>query len=117
MVHRDLKPDNIVVSGDNDLTIIDYGMAATVCKHRAQPPPLYGTRSYGAPALVCGTIPAATPETDFISLLYTMQALEGGCAVWLAAEDLCDEEDPLNGVRRRPVWCTICWSSIWLMKI
>ena len=51
-----------------------------------------GTRAYCAPSIVCLDRPASF-ETEVLSLVYTLVAMEFGCALWLRCEDnrdLCD---------------------------
>lgn len=87
IIHRDLKPDNIIVAPDDSLTIIDFGMSIAV---GAEQEHAVGTRSYCAPSITCLERPA-TFETDVISLVYTLMAMEYGCAWWLNCEDRRDE--------------------------
>ena len=89
VLHRDIKPDNVIITPNDELIIIDYGLSIAV---GVPQPTLEGTRAYCAPSICClGR--SASVETDYISLVYTMMAMERGSSWWLACEDQRDQED------------------------
>jgi serine/threonine protein kinase len=55
ILHRDLKPQNIVVSQTNDVTLIDFGLARLQAGADAAPHTIkyIGARWYRAPELLC----------------------------------------------------------------
>eukprot|EP00928_Gymnodinium_smaydae_P033651 TRINITY_DN24045_c0_g1_i1.p1 TRINITY_DN24045_c0_g1~~TRINITY_DN24045_c0_g1_i1.p1 ORF type:complete len:441 (-),score=49.56 TRINITY_DN24045_c0_g1_i1:278-1600(-) len=58
VIHRDLKPRNLLVNSDCELKICDYGLARVYPLH-AHPSPLTGyvsTRWYRAPELLCSRV-------------------------------------------------------------
>jgi len=77
MVHRDLKPGNIMVTPENDPVILDFGLArleesddATLTRSGQ----LIGTPAYMAPEQVSGQPPHSRPDrrTDIYSLGVTL---------------------------------------------
>ena len=88
VLHRDIKPDNVIITPNDELIIIDYGLSIAM---GVPQPTLEGTRAYCAPSICClGR--SASVETDYISLVYTMMAMERGCNWWLSCEDQRDQE-------------------------
>ncbi len=79
MLHRDLKPDNIMVDARGAAWIVDFGLAQLVESRREAGAAPSGTRRYMAPERLAGA--PASPESDQYALCATfLEAFEGvGC--------------------------------------
>lgn len=70
MVHRDLRPRNVIVDGDGTARIIDFGSVQVAgleeLAPRGEDAAFAGTMQYGAPELYLGA--AATRQSDIFSL-------------------------------------------------
>jgi serine/threonine protein kinase len=64
--HKDLKPQNILISENNLPKILDFGLASTKDKNVTQSRELSGTLSYLAPESMCGI--KTTEQFDIYSL-------------------------------------------------
>jgi serine/threonine protein kinase len=64
ILHRDLKPDNILLGLDHTLHIVDFGLAARLL-HQGYTPGVVGTLSYMAPETTQGE---SVPASDVYSL-------------------------------------------------
>ena len=73
MVHRDLKPQNLMVSGENELKLADFGIAATATTDGEEEVPRAGTPLYWGPQQAQGMTPA--PTDDIYSLGITLYHL------------------------------------------
>src|SRR5207248_2020391 len=71
LIHRDLKPDNIIVGPDMRPRILDFGLALSIQEAGRQGRGFEGTPLYASPEQVLGkSLTAATDIFSFGSLLF-----------------------------------------------
>lgn len=78
IVHRDVKPENILLEPDGGLKLLDLGVARLRQFEEAEALEVPGTRSYMAPELFTGT--AADESTDIFALGVTVYRMFTGGA-------------------------------------
>ncbi len=111
LIHRDLKPDNVLVTPDGQVKVLDFGLALHLDKERLTlSGAILGTISYMAPEQVMGQAHDSTPMTDVWALgvmLYELVKGElpfrGGTSIEVMAGIIEDApEDPCAGVEGAP---------------
>nr|HEX4315956.1 protein kinase [Kofleriaceae bacterium] len=95
VVHRDVKPDNILIAADGRVVVADFGVAAIAVEHHDG---LAGTIAYMAPEQATGALPS--PAADVYSVgvvLHEMltghRAFLGEAHTILDAKQLADHVD------------------------
>jgi len=78
IIHRDVKPENILLEADGGLKLLDLGVARLRRFEEAEPLEIPGTRSYMAPELFTGT--PADESTDLFALGVTVYRMFTGGA-------------------------------------
>lgn len=81
--HRDVKPDNILVTDDDLAHLMDFGVAAAIAYPGAPADPATGTVSYMAPERLTGE--QATHLADIYSLACVLAECLSGVPVFSAA--------------------------------
>ncbi len=76
VIHRDLKPGNILVTPALDVKVLDFGIAARLDRAGAESPSVCGTPFYMAPEQIRGEAP--TPATDIYAFGTTAYHLATG---------------------------------------
>ncbi|MBR7835447.1 serine/threonine protein kinase, partial [Actinospica durhamensis] len=106
VVHRDLKPDNIMVTADGRIVLTDFGIARVLGEHTpvTVPGTIIGTPAFMAPELIEGKAP--TPAADLWSLGATLYAaveghppFEGGSITELCLAILLHQAPPARNAR------------------
>lgn len=111
VVHRDLKPGNVLVDDAGRPTVLDFGVARLVDPHtllssmHTQSGELIGTLPYMSPEQVSGQVEGVDPRSDVYSLGVMMfEALVGrlpiptnGLSLPAAALDIRERDPPVLG--------------------
>ncbi len=82
VIHRDLKPDNILVGQDNRVKLIDFGIAKFKGTTKTQTGEFMGTLEYMAPELLEQGARVADPCSDIFSLGQILYELAMGWGFW-----------------------------------
>jgi eukaryotic-like serine/threonine-protein kinase len=106
IIHRDVKPSNIMLTPDGDVKVMDFGIAAAWEVHSTTGQQLLATASYVAPERVAGG--RASPAADIYSLGVVLYEMLTGRPPFLAgtAEQIIRAhlETPPRPVRSLAPW-------------
>lgn len=106
VIHRDVKPDNILVSAEGDAKLADFGVARVPDAALTKEGQFLGTPCYAAPeTLSHGTYGEATDLFSFAAVLYEaisgVRAFPGDDAISVAHHVVHDEPEPPSLVAGR----------------
>lgn len=76
MIHRDLKPGNVILKDDGAIKVIDFGLARSLDEISIRGTQVRGTPAYMAPEQIRGEV--LTPRTDLYQLGITLYELLSG---------------------------------------
>ncbi|MBI3273285.1 MAG: protein kinase [Planctomycetes bacterium] len=108
VVHRDIKPDNVLVDADGNAFLTDYGLAREVDgqSHLTQTGAVLGTPVYMSPEQADGSPASALPPTDIYALgalLYTVLTgkppFDGATAAAIVYQVIHSEPPPPRRLR------------------
>jgi len=107
IVHRDVKPGNIMLAAGGVVKLMDFGLAAVVTEVTAKVTSIRGTPFYMAPEQILGQ--KLTPHTDQYALGCTLYHMAAGCPPFAQGDVLYHHihtapASPRAGNPAIPVW-------------
>ncbi|MBC3888317.1 protein kinase [Acetobacterium paludosum] len=111
VIHRDIKPDNIMINKDSQMKIIDFGLARKICDIDKADERVIGTLSYTAPERFIKK--KATTQTDIYGFGTTMYFLATG----MKPEDMKTESKKSYEIMKKNLTeMTSPWLAYMLIK-
>ena len=78
VVHRDLKPDNVMIGAFGEVYLLDWGVALRLSEAAAEPPAIVGTPAYLAPEMAHGDPTLIDARADVYLLGATLYEVLSG---------------------------------------
>jgi len=119
LIHRDLKPDNIMLTKDNEVRILDFGLAKPVLAESVdEHGDIAGTLHYIAPEQLAGeSVTFACDQFSFGAILYELivdrRPFEGDYPASIVYSLLHEEPIPPEEIDHR----TPKWLSVFILKL
>ena len=103
IIHRDISPDNVIITPDNKITLIDFGSARAYAEHTTQLTSVF-KRSYAPPEQMTADPSRHGPPTDIYALGATLYRMLTGklpaSGMERVAATILNQIDPLISPRR-----------------
>jgi len=110
VIHRDLKPDNVMVGAFGEVQVMDWGVATVVEHGEAPRRGSVGTPAYMAPEQASGRAHQQGPATDIYALGATLYCLLAGRKPYTASSPtdvivavMTSTPRPLTSVHDKPI--------------
>ncbi len=105
LIHRDIKPQNIMISDDSQVKLTDFGIAKTVADDITKTMGIFGTAHYVSPEQAQGKI------LDFRSDIYSLGIVmyemltgdvpfRGGSSIDISLRHISDTPQPFSNIMR-----------------
>jgi len=90
IIHRDMKPENLLLDGESKLKISDFGLSNVIQTPQQMLKTHCGSEKYAAPEVMQSTDPYLGPPVDVWSTGVILYIMVGGAFPFVEATENCD---------------------------